>query len=37
MATDVLLMNIILFGGLFTLAGGYFWKDRRAHLLRLVG
>lgn len=37
MATETLLMNLILFGGLFTLAGGYFWKDRRAHLLRLVG
>lgn len=37
MATETLLLNLVLFGGLFTLAGGYFWKDRRAHLLRLVG
>jgi exosortase/archaeosortase family protein len=37
MDTTTLLMNIILFGGLFTLAGGYFWKDRRCHLLRIVG
>jgi exosortase/archaeosortase family protein len=32
-----LLMNLILFGGLFTLAGGYFWKDRRCHILRIIG
>ena len=37
MDTMTLLMNLILFGGLFTLAGGYFWKDRRCHLLRIVG
>jgi exosortase/archaeosortase family protein len=32
-----IIMNIVLFGGLFTLAGGYLWKDRRAHLLRIGG
>jgi exosortase/archaeosortase family protein len=37
MDTMTLMMNVVLFGGLFTLAGGYFWKDRRAHLLRVVG
>ncbi len=37
MDTTTLLMNIVLFGGLFTLAGGYFWDDRRRHLLRIVG
>jgi exosortase/archaeosortase family protein len=37
MADMYLLMNIALFGGLFTLAGGYFWKDRRCHLLRIGG
>jgi len=37
MDTMTLLMNLVLFGGLFTLAGGYFWKDRRCHLLRIVG
>jgi exosortase/archaeosortase family protein len=37
MDTPTLLMNVVLFGGLFTLAGGYFWKDRRAHLLRVLG
>jgi exosortase/archaeosortase family protein len=37
MDTTTLLMNLVLFGGLFTLAGGYFWKDRRCHLLRIVG
>ncbi|MCK5253182.1 MAG: hypothetical protein KAQ96_09535 [Thermoplasmata archaeon] len=37
MDTMTLLMNLVLFGGLFTLAGGYFWKDSRCHLLRIVG
>lgn len=37
MAPVSLLMNIVLFGGLFILAGGYFWKDRSCHLLRIVG
>jgi exosortase/archaeosortase family protein len=37
MDTSTLLMNLVLFGGLFTLAGGYFWKDRRRHLLRIIG
>ena len=30
-------LNIVLFVGLFVLAAGYFWKDRRCHLLRIVG
>lgn len=37
MASVPVLINVILFGGLFILAGGYFWKDRRRHLLRIVG
>lgn len=37
MAPVSLLMNIVLFGGLLTLALGYFWKDRACHLLRLLG
>jgi exosortase/archaeosortase family protein len=37
MDTLYLLMNIVLYGGLFTLAGGYFLKDRRTHLLRIAG
>ena len=30
-------LNIVLFVGLFVLAAGYFWKDRRCHLLRILG
>jgi exosortase/archaeosortase family protein len=37
MAISPLLVNIILFGGLLTLAAGYFWEDRKRHLLRIVG
>ncbi len=37
MVEMAMLMNIVLFGGLFILAGGYFWKDRRCHLLRIAG
>jgi exosortase/archaeosortase family protein len=32
-----LALNIVLFGGLFTLAAGYYLRDRRCHLLRIVG
>ena len=37
MALSSVLINIILFGGLFVLAAGYLWEDRRAHLLRILG
>ncbi len=37
MALSPLLINIVLFGGLFVLAAGYFWEDRRRHLLRILG
>jgi exosortase/archaeosortase family protein len=37
MAISPLMMNVVLFAGLFMLAGGYFWKDRRRHLLRIAG
>ena len=37
MAFSPILINIVLFGGLLTLAAGYFWEDRRAHLLRILG
>jgi exosortase/archaeosortase family protein len=30
-------LNIVLFVGLLVLAARYFWKDRRCHLLRIVG
>lgn len=29
--------SVVLFAGLFTLAGGYFLQDRRCHLLRIAG
>ncbi len=37
MALSPIIVNIILFGGLFALAAGYLWDDRRAHLLRILG
>ncbi len=37
MAFSPVLINIVLFGGLLTLAAGYFWEDRRGHLLRILG
>ena len=32
-----LLINVVLIMGLATLAVGFFWKDRRCHILRIVG
>lgn len=29
--------NVVLFTGIFVLAGGYYWQDRRRHLLRMTG
>lgn len=37
MAISPVLINIVLFGGLLTLAAGYLWEDRRGHLLRILG
>ena len=32
-----LFINVVLLLGLLALAAGYFWQDRRCHLLRIVG
>jgi exosortase/archaeosortase family protein len=32
-----ILINMVLLAGLATLAVGFFWKDRRTHLVRIVG
>jgi exosortase/archaeosortase family protein len=37
MAISPVLINIVLFGGLLTLAVGYLWVDRRGHLFRILG
>ncbi len=37
MEASWIVLNTVLFVGLFVLAVGFFWNDRRCHLLRIVG